>query len=553
MHQTDFLVVGSGIAGLSFALRASENGAVVILTKKMRADTNTNRAQGGIAAVSGKDDSFELHIRDTMAAGVGLCHERAVQQIVREGPASIRELEEWGVAFSRNQEGAAGLELGREGGHSRDRIIHVQDKTGMAMEQALLERVRRHSNILILENHSAVELITEHHYIREGRRNHSGIHCWGAYALNGNTGEVDMYIAPVTLLASGGAGQVYLHTTNPAIACGDGVAMAFRAGAAVSDLEFMQFHPTALFHPDGESFLISEAVRGFGGLLRNRDGERFMKTTHEQAELAPRDIVARAIDTEMKKRGDECMFLDVTHLDAVKIRRRFPTIHERLMSLKIDMTAEWIPVVPAAHYLCGGIRTDLSGRSTIQGLYVTGEAACTGVHGANRLASNSLLEAVVFSKKAFLDSTGYLSRMKTRGIRPPDIPAWDDSGTYDQEEWVLISHDLREVRRLMWDYVGIVRSTERLERAGRRIDLIAGQVESFYKRTRVTAPLLELRNICRMASLIIRCALFRKESRGLHFTTDHPERDDRHWLGDTIVMGDRTYLEPLSDNELEWD
>ena len=551
VHRTDFMVIGSGIAGLSFALRASENGNVVILTKKMRADTNTNRAQGGIAAVSGKDDSFELHIRDTVTAGVGLCHEGAVQQIVREGPESIRELEEWGVAFSRKENGDAGLDLGREGGHSRDRIIHVQDKTGMAMEQALLEKVRKHPNIQILENQSAVELITEHHFM-DSRRRHSGIHCWGAYALNGGTGEVEMYTAPVTLLASGGAGQVYLHTTNPGIACGDGVAMAFRAGAAVADLEFMQFHPTALFHPDGESFLISEAVRGFGGLLRNRDGELFMKRYHEMAELAPRDIVARAIDTEMKKRGEECMFLDVTHLNAGQVRNRFPTIHGKLMSLKIDMTAEWIPVVPAAHYLCGGVRTDLSGRSTIQGLYVTGEAACTGVHGANRLASNSLLEAVVFSKKAYQDSIAYLSRMKSRGVKPPSIPEWDVSGTYDQEEWVLISHDLREVRRLMWDYVGIVRSTERLERAGRRIDLIADQVESFYKRTKVTAPLLELRNICRMASLIIRCALFRKESRGLHFTTDHPERDDRHWLGDTIVMRDRTFLEPLTDNEMDW-
>lgn len=539
--QTDYLVVGSGIAGLSFALRAAETGTVLILTKKERADSNTNHAQGGIASVMDRSDSFDLHIRDTLESGVGLNRPEAVALIVREGPRSVSELEQWGVSFTRD--GTGGFDLGREGGHSKNRIVHARDSTGRAVEEALLERVRSHPNIRVLEDHVAVEIITEHHLSRRRRRAGERAHCWGVYALDMKAGTVAAYRARATLISTGGVGRVYLHTTNPAIATGDGIAMAFRAGAPVAGLEFMQFHPTALFHPDGDSFLISEAVRGFGGILRTRAGEPFMKRVHPMADLAPRDIVARAIDAEMKKSGDECVFLDVTHLDAEQVRSHFPAIHAKLLSLNIDMTAEPIPVVPAAHYMCGGVLTDLDGRSAIRGLYVTGEAACTGVHGANRLASNSLLEALVYSRRAFLHAADYIRSVPDA---LPEIPAWNDEGTFDQEEWVLISHDQREIQRLMGDYVGIVRSDERLERAHRRIALIADEIEAFYKKTKITASLLELRNISCLALLIIRCALFRKESRGLHYNTDYPDRDDIRWLGDSVIEDNRTYFRPLS-------
>lgn len=542
-HHSDFLVVGSGIAGLSFALQVADLGPVTILTKKARADSNTNRAQGGIAAVLGNDDSFELHIQDTLKAGVGLCHTDAVEQIVREGPDSIRMLQDWGVDFTREPEKSYALDLGREGGHARHRIIHSKDHTGMAVEQALLERIRRDPNIQIIENQSAIELITEHHIPHTVKS--SGLHCWGVYAVDGKTGEVHIFSAHVTVLATGGAGRTYLHTTNPEIATGDGVAMAFRAGAPVANLEFLQFHPTSLYHPQGDSFLISEAVRGFGGILRTLDGEPFMGKYDKQADLAPRDIVARAIDTEMKRRGDECVYLDVTHLDPDKVRDHFPTIYQRLLALDIDMTRKPIPVVPAAHYACGGVITDLNGKTVIHGLYVTGEAACTGVHGANRLASNSLLEALVFSNRASQNAMQDLRQYRKSGIRIPAIPDWNIEGTFDQEEWVLISHDLREIRRLMWDYVGIVRSSERLKRAWRRVGVISRDIEAFYRKTRVSPQLVELRNISCVALLIIRSAMFREESRGLHYTTDFPERDDRNWLGDTVIWNNSIFLRPL--------
>lgn len=538
---SDFLVIGSGIAGLSFALRAAKHGTVTIITKKHRADTNTNHAQGGIAAVFGDDDSFDLHIQDTLKAGVGLCHEDAVNLIVRDAPDKIKELITWGVQFTR-QKNDQFFDLGREGGHSRNRIIHAKDHTGMAMEHALLEQVRHHKNIKTLENHTAIEFITEHHLTGESHHVINHPHCFGVFALDADTNQVDMFPARITLLSSGGAGQAYLHTTNPEIATGDGIAMAYRAGAAIANLEFVQFHPTALWHDQGDSFLISEAVRGFGGVLRTRDGEAFMKKYHPQADLAPRDVVARAIDRELKISGDECVFLDITHLPAHAIRDHFPHIHERLMTLKIDMTREPIPVVPAAHYMCGGVLTDLYGQSTITNLFVTGECACTGVHGANRLASNSLLEALVFSEKAFERA---IHLIKNEKLNIPEIPPWNDKGTYNHEEWVLIAHDQKEVQRLMWDYVGIVRSDQRLKRAQRRIQLIIEEVESFYKVTKVTGPLLELRNICCTALLLIRSALFRKESRGLHYTTDYPNRDDLHWLGDTVIQGDKIWLQPL--------
>jgi L-aspartate oxidase len=540
---SDFIVVGSGIAGLSFALRAAEIGTVIILTKKERAHTNTNLAQGGIASVFASDDSFTLHIQDTLKAGVNLGHLKAIELIVREAPESIKELERWGVIFTQQNTGDSLFDLGREGGHSRNRIVHVKDQTGMAIEKALLEKVRVNHNIRLFENHTAIELITEHHLLKRKGGQKNSIHCWGVYALDENSGEVKIYLAKATLLATGGVGRVYLHTTNPSIATGDGVAIAFRAGAAIANLEFMQFHPTSLYHPEGESFLISEAVRGFGGILRTKNNNTFMEKYHPQADLAPRDVVARAIDSEMKKSGDECVYLHTEHLDCKQLQDRFPQINEKLLSLKIDMTKEPIPVVPAAHYMCGGILTDLNGRSTIEGLYVAGETACTGVHGANRLASNSLLEALVFSRQVYLHASRYIKEQK---ITLPQIPPWNDEGTYDHEEWVLISHDQREIQRLMWDYVGIVRSTERLKRAGRRIELIQEEIETFYKRTRVTHVLLELRNLACVASLIIRSALFRTESRGLHYTTDYPERDDKNWIGDTVIQENKTFLHSLS-------
>jgi L-aspartate oxidase len=542
-NTCDFLVIGSGGAGLSFALRAAEKGQVMLLTKKERVDSNTNYAQGGIAAVFGPDDSFESHIEDTIKAGTGLCYGPAVELVVREGPGQIRDLEKWGVEFSHQDREGNPFDLGREGGHSRSRIVHVLDRTGMMVENALLERVRNHPRITVLDNHMAVELITEHHLDSGNQSSSQPIHCWGAYALDGKTGKVTAYRSRITLLASGGAGRIYLHSTNPEIATGDGIAMAYRAGAKVANLEFMQFHPTTLYHEKGDSFLISEAVRGFGGILRTGDGEAFMKAYHPQADLAPRDVVARAIDAEMKKRGDACVYLDVTHFPADKVRKRFPQISEKLLSLGIDMTRERIPVVPAAHYMCGGVVTDLEGRSSLEGLYVTGEAACNGVHGANRLASNSLLEAMVYSRQAYLSAARYL---ESQSIEVPEIPPWDDRGTFNQEEWVLISHDKREIQRLMWDYVGIVRSDRRLERASQRINLIARQIEEFYKITKITPPLLELRNLSCVASLIIRAAIFRKESRGLHYTTDYPERNDKNWLGNTVICRDSIRLEPLS-------
>jgi L-aspartate oxidase len=446
--------------------------------------------------------------------------------------------------FTHLKSQQSSFDLGREGGHSRNRIVHVKDQTGMAIEQALLERVRENENIQLFENHSAIELITEHHLLKNGKNKANNVHCWGVYALDGNTGEVEIYLAKATLLATGGVGRVYLHTTNPLIATGDGVAIAYRAGAAIANLEFMQFHPTSLYHPKGGSFLISEAVRGFGGILRTNNGNAFMKKYHPQSDLAPRDVVARAIDAEMKKSGHECVYLHTEHLNADQIKDHFPQINEKLLSLKIDMTKEPIPVVPAAHYMCGGIQSDLSGRSTIEGLYVAGETACTGVHGANRLASNSLLEALVFSQQVLSHACSYI---KEQNINIPTIPTWNDEGTFDQEEWVLISHDQKEIQRLMWDYVGIVRSNERLERAQGRIELIRKEIETFYKRTRVTHGLLELRNLACIACLIIRSAIFRKESRGLHYTTDYPERDDVDWLGDTIIEAQKTFLHPLSD------
>ena len=535
--RTDFLIIGSGIAGLSFALNAAREGSVAIVTKKEHTESNTNYAQGGIASVLARDDSFDLHIRDTLHAGAGLCRSDAVELIVREGPRMVENLMRWGVAFTKKRGGA--LALGREGGHSKNRIVHAADLTGREIEHVLVENVQADDHIAVYADHIAIDLITEHHLLgiadtlrpKEEQREH--VTCWGAYALDTKTGQVKKFLAKIILLATGGAGQIYLHTTNPRIATGDGIAMVYRAGGAVGNLEFMQFHPTSLYHPESQSFLISEAVRGYGGHLITRKGEPFMERYHKMGSLAPRDIVARAIDHEMKRSGEPCVYLDVTGKDPEETKERFPNIFRKCLSLGMDLTRDPIPVVPAAHYMCGGVQTDLWGRTAIRGLYACGEVAFTGVHGANRLASNSLLEALVFSERAHRDAVEALQENRSSF---PSIPEWNEEDTFNTEEWVIMAHDREEIRRLMWDYVGIVRSNFRLKRAQRRIRLISEEVEAFYKRTKVTNDLIELRNIATVAELIVRSALMRKESRGLHYTTDYPETNDRRWKRDTTIL-----------------
>ena len=524
--QSDFLIIGSGIGGLSAALKCASVGTVTIITKKSDTESNTNYAQGGIASVMASDDSFELHIQDTLSAGAGLCHPDAVELIVRSGPAAIQELITFGVQFTQRQNQ---LDLGREGGHSKHRIVHSKDLTGREIERALVTSVKNHPNISVFENHIALEVITEHHL---QIKNPSNINCYGIYALDVEHNIVKKFLSRITILSSGGCGQVYQHTTNPKIATGDGIAMAYRAGARVANLEFMQFHPTSLYHPDAQSFLISEAVRGFGAHLINSAGERFMERYDPAKELAPRDIVARAIDAEMKKRGEPCVYLTLSHIAPEKVIEHFPNIYRRCLEYKMDISEEPIPVVPAAHYMCGGVLTNLNGETDIRRLYACGEVTCTGVHGANRLASNSLLEAVVFANQVFKSSAEHL---KTQQFQSPEIPDWDDSGTFSSEEWILIEHNRAEIQQIMWNYVGIVRSDLRLERAERRTNLISEEIENFYKKTKVTEGLIELRNIAKLAKLIIRCAKLRKESRGLHFTTDYPAKDDHNWQKDSVI------------------
>ncbi len=527
--QTDFLVIGSGIAGLFFSLKVAEHGSVALVTKKQTVESNTNYAQGGIASVFAADDSMQLHRDDTIQAGAGLCHPEIVDIVVHEGPHLVQQLWDLGVDFTQEEE--KHLHLGREGGHSRHRIVHARDYTGREVERVLVERARAHPRISVYEDHIAIDLVTEHNLIDRPTLARGQIHCWGAFVLDKTTGEVHPYFARNTIITAGGCGQVYLHTTNPAIATGDGIAMAYRAGADIANMEFIQFHPTTLFHPQARSFLISEAVRGHGAHLVNRSGERFMEKYDSRLELAPRDVVARAIDSELKRRGEESVFLDLRHLDADDVRQSFPSIYKRCREVNIDITRDLVPVVPAAHYTCGGVVSDAHGHTTIHGLMVAGEAAMTGLHGANRLASNSLLEALVFANRA-ADTA-----LEDTHSEPPveDIAPWDDTDTYNAEEWVLISHNRREVRTLMWDYVGIVRSDLRLARAKRRIDLLRSEVEDFYKRTRVSERLIQLRNITLLGHLIIESAMRRRESRGLHYTTDYPETDPGMDQADTLL------------------
>ncbi len=539
--ETDVLVLGSGSAGLFFALSTAEQTGlrVLIVTKKERSESNTNYAQGGIASVIAEGDTLESHVQDTLIAGAGLCHEDAVRVLVQEGPQRIQDLVTIGARFTRTKSGS--LDLGREGGHSTNRIVHARDYTGRELERALLHAVQEHPRITILENHFAVELLTDHQRKAgagwDGRGSRAErLSCYGAYILDEATGKVTICRAhSAVMLATGGVGQAYLHTTNPVIATGDGIAMAYRAGAKIGNMEFIQFHPTSLYAPEAHSFLISEAVRGAGGILLNQAGERFM-TRYDPArkELAPRDIVARAIDAELKRRGDAYVNLDVSHLNGSAIRDEFPSIYERCKELGIDITKEPIPVVPAAHYSCGGVAASLDGTTNIDRLYVAGESSMTGVHGANRLASNSLLESLVWAKRAAEHLSNRLRHEKAKPVKIT-LKEWDESGTENAEEWIYISHDHTEVQQLMWDYVGIVRSNYRLERALRRMKLIRKEIEDYYRKTKVTVPLLELRNIAEVALLIVRSALRRKESRGLHYTTDYPKTDDRHWRHDTII------------------
>ncbi len=529
--HTDYLVLGSGVAGLTFALRAAEHGEVTLVTKRGQSDAATNWAQGGVAAVFAPTDSFEEHGRDTVQVGCGLCHDDAVDVCVRGGRDAIEWLMRLGAEFSRDEAGE--LDLGREGGHHERRIVHAGDITGREIERALLAAVAEKENIRVLDWHMGVELIMLSRLGGPER-------CVGAYVLDEKAGEVRTMLARATILATGGAGKVYLYTSNPDVASGDGVAMAYRAGAEVANMEFYQFHPTCLFNPRAKSFLISEALRGEGATLRLPSGEPFMHRHHEMGDLAPRDVVARAIDHEMKRTGSEHVLLDITDKSSDFIHNRFPGITERCAKYGIDITSEAIPVVPAAHYMCGGVTSDLYGRSTLPGLWVVGETACTGLHGANRLASNSLLEGLVFGKRAADKLGEEIAELRKSPV--PTVPEWEVGSAAPSDEAVVVSHSWDELRRTMWNYVGIVRSDSRLRRAARRVALLEEEIREYYWNNIVTRDLLELRNIATLAQLIVGFASVRRESRGLHYTTDYPETIPRGATDTVARRGVMPYL-----------
>lgn len=531
INQFDVLIIGSGLAGLTLALKVADTKKVCLVSKREITDSASSWAQGGIAAVLGSDDSIEAHIEDTLVAGAGLCDKEVTRMVAEKGRETIEWLIQQGVHFTRESDDS-GYHLTLEGGHSHRRIFHVADATGNAVQKTLTERIREHANITILENHIAVDLITSK---KLGLSHTHPNQCLGAYILDNETGKVITIAAQHTALATGGAGKVYLYTTNPDVSTGDGIAMAWRAGCRVANMEFIQFHPTCLYHPHAKSFLISEVVRGEGGLLKLTDGTRFMPAHDAREELAPRDIVARAIDFEMKKRGLDCVYLDISHKPASFIQEHFPTIYKRCLELGIDITQQPIPVVPAAHYSCGGVMTDAFGKTDIESLYAIGETACTGLHGANRLASNSLLECLVFSQAAAAQI------LKSQSYAWVKLPEWDESRVTDADEEVLITHTWNELRRFMWNYVGIVRTNKRLSRALHRIYMLRDEVHEFYSNFRISNNLIELRNLLQVAELIVLSAIERRESRGLHYSKDYPQ------LLDEAVP---TVLEPVTDYSL---
>lgn len=530
-HYSDVLIVGSGVSGLSFALKAAQFSKVTLITKKKKADTATNLAQGGVAAVLSVEDSIDAHIGDTLVSGDGLCNETIVRIVTTEGPDRVRELMDLGVRFQKGKSGEE-FDLGMEGGHSARRVAHASDLTGKEIERALLEQIAVNPNIEVLENHLAIDLLVESK--ARGRERTNGDRCLGAYVLNRLTGEVETRRAGVTVLCTGGCGKVYLYTTNPDIATGDGVAMAYRAGAKVADMEFIQFHPTCFFNREAKNFLISEAVRGEGGILRNQQGEPFMLKYDQRGDLATRDAVARGIDVEMKATGADCVYLDITHKPAPFLIERFPNIYATCKKYGVDLTIKPIPVVPAAHYMCGGVLVDEWGRSSIANLLALGETACTGLHGANRLASNSLLEAVVFAHRAAQWLAGEIEQI--RKLERIEVEPWRTGGAAVLDESILIKHNWDQLRQLMWDYVGIVRRKKRLDLIQTRLSFMLAEIKEHFYDYLLTPDLVELRNLAVIADLIVQSASMRKESRGLHYILDYPEKNDREFLRDTILQ-----------------